>query len=116
MKKTSEIHGDYLRKLQKEYGKRLATEDLYCGSAPRRRRRLIKEMGKVATRWAKCVDKENKEEMEEPISVVFNNYIIYGDPTRVQSIKHLACGRTSYNLNDVKYRYCGACNKYLDEE
>ncbi len=43
-------------------------------------------------------------------------YIICEDPSRVQSIKHLACGRTSYNLNDVKYRYCAACNEYLDNE
>lgn len=23
------------------------------------------------------------------------------------------CGRTSYNLNDVKQRYCGACHVFL---
>jgi hypothetical protein len=26
-----------------------------------------------------------------------------------------ACGRTSYNANDVKHRYCGNCKTYLDD-
>jgi ribosomal protein L37E len=25
------------------------------------------------------------------------------------------CGRTSYNLNDVKQRYCGHCHKFMAE-
>jgi len=27
----------------------------------------------------------------------------------------LRCGRTSYNGNDIKHRYCGNCNVYLDD-
>jgi len=30
------------------------------------------------------------------------------------SITCLVCGRTSFNLNDVKHKYCGACNIFLD--
>jgi hypothetical protein len=26
------------------------------------------------------------------------------------------CGRTSYNANDIRHRYCGNCNKYLDDQ
>jgi ribosomal protein L37E len=25
------------------------------------------------------------------------------------------CGATSYNLNDVKHRYCGACHQFHDD-
>lgn len=25
------------------------------------------------------------------------------------------CGFVSYNLNDVKQRYCGRCHKFMDE-
>ena len=25
------------------------------------------------------------------------------------------CGMTSYNLNDVKHRYCGRCHKFMAE-
>jgi hypothetical protein len=26
------------------------------------------------------------------------------------------CGRTSHNLNDAAQRYCGACNKFFDDD
>jgi ribosomal protein L37E len=29
-----------------------------------------------------------------------------------QGIKCLECGRTSYNPNDIKFLYCGHCNKF----
>jgi hypothetical protein len=32
-----------------------------------------------------------------------------------KAIKHLACGRTSYNPNDVNERYCGFCHVFLDD-
>lgn len=31
-----------------------------------------------------------------------------------ESITCSACGRTSYNVNDVKMKYCGACHLWLD--
>lgn len=34
--------------------------------------------------------------------------------TSINSITCLVCGRTSYNSNDVKHKYCGACNIFLD--
>jgi len=36
------------------------------------------------------------------------------DSNGVISITCLICGRTSYNLNDAKHKYCGACNIFLD--
>jgi hypothetical protein len=32
------------------------------------------------------------------------------------SITCLLCGRTSWNLNDVRDKYCGACHKFLEPE
>lgn len=32
-----------------------------------------------------------------------------GEP---EAIKCLICNRTSYNINDVKYKFCGNCNQY----
>jgi len=29
------------------------------------------------------------------------------------SITHLKCGKTSYNANDIKNRYCGHCHEFL---
>jgi hypothetical protein len=39
------------------------------------------------------------------------NYKIAEDRS---SITCLVCGRTSYNTNDVKMRYCAACHRFLD--
>lgn len=36
-------------------------------------------------------------------------YIISGDG---KSINCLTCGMESYHPNDVKYKYCGNCNKF----
>lgn len=33
-----------------------------------------------------------------------------------QSITCLKCGKTSFNVNDVKHRYCGFCHEYLRTE
>lgn len=30
------------------------------------------------------------------------------------AIKCLNCGRTSYNLNDIRERYCGYCHQFHD--
>jgi len=35
-------------------------------------------------------------------------------PTPV-GIRCLRCGRVSYNLNDVRERYCGACHRFHDD-
>lgn len=32
-----------------------------------------------------------------------------------KSITCLDCNRTSYNLNDVRHRYCGHCHVFHDE-
>lgn len=36
--------------------------------------------------------------------------IVTGSHTN--AIKCLKCGKTSYNPNDVKYKYCGYCNEF----
>jgi hypothetical protein len=37
------------------------------------------------------------------------------EETKLPSITCPRCGRTSYNLNDVRERYCGACHVFLDD-
>jgi hypothetical protein len=32
-----------------------------------------------------------------------------------KSITCLRCGKTSYNFNDVKYRYCAHCKRFHDD-
>ncbi|MGF6641803.1 ribosomal protein L37E [Paraburkholderia sp. MM6662-R1] len=32
-----------------------------------------------------------------------------------RAIRCLRCGMTSWNLNDVKYRYCGKCKVFHDD-
>lgn len=41
------------------------------------------------------------------------NYTISGDG---KSITCNRCGRTSYNLNDVKHKYCGHCHVFHEDQ
>jgi RNase P subunit RPR2 len=36
-------------------------------------------------------------------------------PLAVPSFTCRDCGFTSYNLNDVKHRYCGRCHKFMTD-
>jgi len=36
-------------------------------------------------------------------------------PLEAPSFTCRECGFTSYNLNDVKHRYCGRCHKFMAE-
>jgi protein-arginine kinase activator protein McsA len=35
-------------------------------------------------------------------------------PTMTPSFTCPSCGRVSYNLNDIRERYCGACHQWFD--
>lgn len=43
-------------------------------------------------------------------------YIISTDPdSGSETITCLTCNKTSYSIDDVKYRYCGYCKKFHDD-
>jgi hypothetical protein len=43
------------------------------------------------------------------------NYATGADARGNKWIRCLRCGLTSYNINDVLYRYCGHCCKFHDD-
>ena len=40
---------------------------------------------------------------------------LFSGENNLPAIKCLKCGRISYSLNDIKFRYCGDCNEFHDE-
>lgn len=43
-------------------------------------------------------------------------YVFMEHPqTKQQGIKCLTCNLTSYNTNDIRYRYCGYCHVFHDD-
>ena len=41
--------------------------------------------------------------------------IILDEQGDAHAIKCLTCGMTSYNMNDVRKRYCGKCHVFHDD-
>jgi hypothetical protein len=45
--------------------------------------------------------------------MAFEGYVLVEtERLHQQGITCLTCGRTSYNQNDIKFLYCGHCNKF----
>jgi len=45
--------------------------------------------------------------------IMKNNSLLYR--INGNSITCNVCGMTSYNPNDIKYKYCGNCHEFLEE-
>ncbi len=60
--------------------------------------------------WAYFLMKTAPTELDPEI--VVTGYQLVKHKTGQPGIKCLDCGWTSYNHNDVAYRYCGHCDKF----
>jgi ribosomal protein L37E len=48
--------------------------------------------------------------------VINSTYVLLRDATGTLHAIHCnVCGKTSYNINDVKHRYCASCNRYHEQ-
>jgi hypothetical protein len=68
-----------------------------------RRRSLLhlKQIEDYFTKYSKMIAKTNQQ---GPFYNLTDN-----------SITCKICNKTSHNENDIKYKYCGSCNKFLDD-